>query len=106
MAAMPQYSYTDLEEKLARAQRERDEAREQQAATSEILRVISRAPTDVHPTFDAIAASATRLCDALNALVIRFDGQLMHLAAHHNVSPDTLDVLERISDTYEPRKRG
>src|ERR1700731_1646276 len=93
---MPQYSYTDLEEKLARAQRERDEAREQQAATSEILRVISRAPTDVHPTFDAIAASATRLCDALNALVIRFDGQLMHLAAHHNVSPDRLDALERI----------
>ena len=101
---MPQYSYTDLEEKLARAQRERDEAREQQAATSEILRVISRAPTDVHPTFDAIAASATRLCDALNALVIRFDGQLMHLAAHHNVSPDRLDVLERIYPI--PTSRG
>ena len=103
-AAMPQYSYTDLEEKLARAQRERDEAREQQAATSEILRVISRAPTDVHPTFDAIAASATRLCDALNALVIRFDGQLMHLAAHHSVSPDRLDVLERIYPI--PASRG
>src|ERR1700731_828975 len=96
MAAMPQYSYTDLEEKLAHAQRERDEAREQQAATSEILRVISRAPTDVQPTFDAIAASATQLCDALNALVFRFDGELVHLAAHHNVSPDRLDVLERI----------
>src|ERR1700720_3129426 len=95
-AAMPQYSYTDLEEKLARAQRERDEGREQQAATSEILRVISRPPTDVHPTFDAIAASTTRLCDALNALVIRFDGQLLHLAAHHNVSPDRLDALQRI----------
>jgi GAF domain-containing protein len=95
-AAMPQDSYTDLEEKLAHAERERDEAREQQAATSEILRVISRAPTDVQPTFDAIAASATRLCDALNALVIRFDGQLMHLAAHHNVSPDRLDAVERI----------
>jgi len=93
---MPVYSYTDLEEKLARAQRERDEALEQQAATSEILRVISRAPTDVRPTFDAIAVSATRLCDALNALVIRFDGQLMHLAAHHNVSPDRLDAVERI----------
>src|ERR1700730_6002661 len=104
MAAMPQVSYTDLEEKLARAQRERDEARKQQAATSEILRVISRAPSDVHPTFDAIAASATRLCDALNALVIRFDGQLMHLAAHHNVSPDRLDVLERIYPI--PASRG
>ena len=34
-AAMPQLSYTDLEEKLARAQRERDEALEQQRATAE-----------------------------------------------------------------------
>jgi hypothetical protein len=33
-AAMPQESYTDLEEKLARAQRERDEALEQQRATA------------------------------------------------------------------------
>ena len=40
-AAMPQVSYTDLEEKLARAQRERDEALEQQKATAEVLRVIS-----------------------------------------------------------------
>ena len=95
-AAMLQDSYTDLEEKLARARRERDEAREQQTATAEILRVISRAPTDVQPTFDAIAASATRLCDALNALVFRFDGQLLHLAAHHHVSPDRLDALQRI----------
>jgi two-component system, NtrC family, sensor kinase len=97
-------SPADLQEQLDRQTHELAEARAQQAATSEILRVISRAPTDVHPTFDAIAASATRLCDALNALVIRFDGQLMHLAAHHNVSPDRLDVLERIYPM--PTSRG
>src|ERR1700738_1249639 len=87
---------SDLEKQLDRQTHELAEARAQQAATSEILRVISRAPTDVQPTFDAIAASATRLCDAVNALVIRFDGQLLHLAAHHNVSPDRLDALQRI----------
>src|ERR1700737_4437657 len=97
-------SPADLQEQPHRETHELAEARAQQAATSEILRVISRAPTDVHPTFDAIAASATRLCDALNALVIRFDGQLMHLAAHHNVSPDRLDVLERIYPI--PASRG
>jgi len=71
-------------------------ALEQQTATSEILRVISSSPTDVQPTFDAIAASATQLCGALNSLVIRFDGRLMHLAAHHNVSPERLDALEQV----------
>jgi signal transduction histidine kinase len=72
------------------------EALQQQTATSEILRVISSSPTDVQPTFDAIAANATRLCDAVNGLVIRFDGQLMHLAAHHNVSPERLSALEKV----------
>jgi two-component system, NtrC family, sensor kinase len=81
------------------------EALEQQTATSDILRVISSSPTDAQPTFDAIAASATRLCEAANGLVMRFDGQLLHLAAHHNVAPERLAALQR---TYPipPDRRG
>jgi GAF domain-containing protein/CheY-like chemotaxis protein/anti-sigma regulatory factor (Ser/Thr protein kinase) len=75
--------------------RDLTEALEQQTATSEILSVISGSPTDIRPTFEAIAASAARLCEAVNSLVIRFDGQLMHLAAHHNVSPERLQALEQ-----------
>jgi two-component system, NtrC family, sensor kinase len=43
--------------------RELTESLEYQAATGDILRVISSSPTDVQPVFDAIAESATRLCD-------------------------------------------
>jgi signal transduction histidine kinase len=76
--------------------RDLTQALEQQTVTAEILRVISSSPTDVQPVFDAIAASATRLCEAVNALVVRFDGQLLHLVAHHNVAPERLDALERL----------
>src|SRR5262249_35163703 len=70
------------------------EALEQQTATSDILRVISRSPTDVQPVFDAIVQSAVRLCAARFAAVFRFDGEMLHLAAH-NFPPDPLEFLQR-----------
>ncbi len=63
-----------------------EEALEQQAATSEILRVISSARADAQPVFDTIAANALRLCEAMFSVVYRFDGQLIHIAAFENVS--------------------
>src|SRR5262249_56596361 len=69
----------NLEKRLA-------EAQEQQAATSEILGVISRSPTDVEPVFETITRNAVRLCDGINGHLYRFDGELVHLAAHANVS--------------------
>ncbi len=49
---------------LTEAQAQNTETREQQTATSEILRVIAGSPTDVRPVFAAVAASAARLCVA------------------------------------------
>jgi signal transduction histidine kinase len=74
--------------RLEEALKREAEALEQQAATGEILRVISRSRTDVQPVFDAIIASALRLCDATFGGVFRFhDGQL-HVAALAHVSPE------------------
>ena len=56
-------------------------ALEQQTATSEILRVISKSPTDTQPVFDLIAERAKKLCDAELAVVSRFDGKMIELAA-------------------------
>ena len=67
------------------------ESLEQQTATSDILRVISGSPTDVQPIFDAIVRSASRLCGGEYAIVTRYDGELLHLAAQHNARPGTAD---------------
>ena len=75
-----------FEEVQART-RELEEALEQQTATSDILRVISGSPTDIQPVFDAIASTAARLCDALDAMVLRLDGDTLRLVAHHGPLP-------------------
>ena len=73
--------------------RELTEALEQQTATSAILRVISTSPTDVQPVFETIVRNAVALCGSLFANVFRFDGELLHLVASHNVGPDYVELL-------------
>ncbi|MGH7310184.1 MAG: GAF domain-containing protein, partial [Candidatus Rokuibacteriota bacterium] len=62
-------------------------ALDQQTATSEILRVISSSPTDVQPVFSAIADSSARLCEAFDAMVLRVEGDVLRLVAHHGPMP-------------------
>src|SRR5207237_135091 len=69
-------------------------ALERQTATAEILGVISSSPTDLQPTFDAIAESAVKLCDAASGGVFRFDGSLIDLVAHHGWTADELDAVQ------------
>jgi two-component system, NtrC family, sensor kinase len=64
------------------------EAAEQQAASAEILKVISSSPSDVQPVFDAIAKSAARLCDGIRSIVYRLDGDIVRMVAHYNARPE------------------
>ncbi len=63
-----------IDEARARTQ-ELAESREQQAATSEILRVISQSPTDPQPVFESIVAAAARLLGCDMAAVLLRDGE-------------------------------
>ena len=93
-----------LSNALAARNAELTEALDQQAATSDVLRVISSSPTAVQPVFDAIAASATRLCQGLYGLVFRYDGQEITLAAEYGSEPDRLPVIR--SAYPRPPDRG
>jgi len=76
--------------------RDLTEALEQQTATAGILRVISRSQTDLPPVFETIVASALRLCRAHIGVVYQFDGERLHLVAHHNLTPEMLDAVGRL----------
>jgi hypothetical protein len=80
-------SPADLQEQVTFLARELAEAREQQAATAEILRAISGSPTDLERVFAVVAASATRLCDASDATIHQVDGAILRQVAHHGPIP-------------------
>jgi GAF domain-containing protein len=91
--------FKELQEKnqaLADAHARVTEALDQQTATSEILGVISRSPTDVQPVFDTIVRRAVQLCNGLFSALYRFDGELLHPVAQHNFTPEALEELYRV----------
>jgi signal transduction histidine kinase len=68
--------------------RELSEALEYQTATSDILNVISRAPSQLQPVFDAIVETASHLCEAEYALVYRLQDGKYHLATANNAEEE------------------
>ena len=95
-----------LFKELEKRNRDLTEALEQQTATAEILRVISRSQTDVQPVFDTIVRSAARLCDGLFSALFRFDGELLRQGAEHNFTPEALEELRRVFPARPTRALG
>jgi two-component system NtrC family sensor kinase len=76
-------------EQFDRLRRERDEALEQLAATSEVLKVISTTPSELESVLDMVGENAARLCEANNAVIFRQEGDVLRQVASYGGIPTT-----------------
>jgi DnaJ-domain-containing protein 1 len=92
----------DVQQQLEVSRRELAEARaqlaeslQQQTATADVLKVISRSTFDLQLVLENLLESAVRLCGADRGLVYRHDGDVYRVAASYGHSPEWLEIIER-----------
>ena len=95
MTAQLQESYANLEQKVEARTRELTEALEQQTATSEVLKVISRSTFDLQPVLETLIENAVRLGSAEYGVIYKFDGEILHVAALYGASPELMEFWQR-----------
>jgi GAF domain-containing protein len=76
-----------------------DELREslqQQTATADVLKVISRSSFDLQAVLEIVVTNAVRLCDANKGFIYRQEGDSYHVAASYGHSPEFLEIVKQL----------
>jgi len=94
---------TRLFEEVQARTKELQESLDRQTATSEVLGVISRSSNEVQPVFDAIVATAHRLCKAERAAIWRLEGETFRAVAHCGLPEER---VESVFSARRPVSRG
>jgi len=86
----------DLKAEIAKLRSELDEARQQQTATADVLKVISRSTFDLQAVLHTLVESAARLCDADKATIARQQGGVFFRMEAYGVSPEFIEYARTV----------
>ena len=85
---------TDANEKID-LERRLNEAQQQQTATADVLKVISRSPGQLEPVFKVMLENAVRICDAKFGTMFLREGDAFRAVALHNAPPAYVELRQR-----------